>query len=328
MARKLFPEMICRRNCRLSSASQVQQHAISEKQSFISALTFTLVVIGSISIAQAASAVPVKSPPHVSVTVASLSMWQCLAIAIAIVWAFLASKPLRHDWFRNQHSPSFLMCCGPIVLIRECCLGRDRREKGGLLGPNTETLAGLLQKLHKLFTIRQPVDQAPTPPEIIIEMMQCLICMDFGMSNGGVVCLNGHFIHRACLDQLATHICNEYLTQGPSKSSFIPCPYNNNRCCLFTSEQLRRGGGGASASCIVLLDRVETADAKLRKLPVLEQLRCTNQDAYMCPKCNFGPVAHFACPNLGGAPQTNRCPRCSFFAANIGGWRKWDGKFA
>ena len=142
------------------------------------------------------------------------------------------------------------------------------------------------------------------------------------------MCLNGHFIHRACLDQLATHICNEYLTQGPSKSSFIPCPYNNNRCCLFTSEQLRRGGGGASASCIVLLDRVETADAKLRELPVLEQLRRTNQDAYMCPQCNFGPVAHFACPNLGGAPQTNRCPRCSYFAANIGGWRKWDGKFA
>ena len=59
--------MFCRRNCRLSSASsQVQQYAISEKQSCLAALAFILVVSASISLAQAASAVPVKSPSHAS----------------------------------------------------------------------------------------------------------------------------------------------------------------------------------------------------------------------------------------------------------------------
>ena len=203
--------------------------------------------------------------------------------------------------------------------------GQHQKRPSSAAGPTAGggLAAGLHLKLDKQIAVRPPAVPAPPPRE-----MNCLICMDSGMSNQGVVCSNGHFFHRACLDQLATHSCNEYLTHGPCKSSFVPCPYNNNRCCLFTPKQLRRGGVGASASCIALLDRVAVADAELKKLPVLEQLRRTNQDAYMCPQCSFGPVAHFACPNLGGAPQTNRCPKCSYFAADIGGWRKWDGTFA
>ena len=154
--------------------------------------------------------------------------------------------------------------------------------------------------------------------------MQCLICMDSGMSNEGVVCSKGHFIHRACLDSLVASRCSEDILKG----CMVPCPHNSNKCCLFTPEQLRHGGGVASASCIALLDRVVAAEAELKKLPVIEQLRRTNHDAYMCPRCNFGPVAHFACPDLSGTSQTNRCPKCSYFAEAIGGWRKWDGQFA
>jgi hypothetical protein len=165
--------------------------------------------------------------------------------------------------------------------------------------------------------------QAAKPPQA----MQCLICMDNGWSNEGVVCRKGgHFMHRACLDTLITHNCNEYLTHGPSKPSSVACPHDGNKCCVFTYNQLRREGGVASASCIALLDRVEQMEAAIKKLPLQEQLRRANQDAYMCPQCNFGPVAHYACPDLSW--QGNRCPRCSYHTENISGWRKWDGNFA
>jgi hypothetical protein len=151
--------------------------------------------------------------------------------------------------------------------------------------------------------------------------------MENGVSNQGVVCSKGdHFTHRACLDQWITHSCNEYLTHGPCKPSVISCPHNSKKCCVYTSNQLRREGGGASASCIRLLDRVDAAEAALQKLPRAEQLRRANQDAYMCPKCNFGPVAHYACPDVSW--QGNRCPKCSYHTDNISGWRKWDGNFA
>jgi len=164
--------------------------------------------------------------------------------------------------------------------------------------------------------------QAPPPRE-----MSCMICLDSGMSNTGVVCsAGGHFLHRACLDQQISMRCNDYLAHGPSKPSTIACPHNGYKCCLYTPEQLRRGGGGASAACIDLLNRVDAAEQALSKLPRADQLRAANKDAYMCPQCKFGPVAHYACPNV--SYHGNKCPKCGFHTDNISGWQKWDGNFA
>ena len=193
--------------------------------------------------------------------------------------------------------------------------------------PSSSRAAGGGLAADSLQRANVPVSFRPSPPAKPPREMQCLICMENGVSNQGVVCSKGdHFTHRACLDQWITHSCNEYLTHGPCKPSVISCPHNSKKCCVYTSNQLRREGGGASASCIQLLDRVDAAEAALQKLPRAEQLRRANQDAYMCPQCNFGPVAHYACPDVSW--QGNRCPKCSYHTDNISGWRKWDGNFA
>jgi hypothetical protein len=192
---------------------------------------------------------------------------------------------------------------------------RDAAAGGGLV-------ARMAQAFDKPITVRPTAAATPPKPR----QMQCMICLDNGMSNEGVVCpKGGHFLHRACLDHQITARCEDYLRSGPCKPSLIACPHNGYKCCVYTSEQLRLEAGGASAQCIALLDRVAAAEKALKKLPTAEQLRQANQDAYMCPQCKFGPVAHYACSNV--SYQGNRCPKCNFHTDNISGWSKWDGKF-
>ncbi len=115
-------------------------------------------------------------------------------------------------------------------------------------------------------------------------------------------------------------ICTAVIS-NPSNSSAICCP-SSPRCGDFTQKQLRTG---ASQMIIELLDQVKHVDEEFAKLSLTEQLQRANQDAYQCPSCSFGPVSHFACPDLTGAPSTNICPKCGFFAITIESWRKWDG---
>jgi hypothetical protein len=180
-------------------------------------------------------------------------------------------------------------------------------------------VARMLQNFDKPITPRPREAQPP-------RQMNCMICQDNGMSSEGVVCpKGGHFLHRACLDQLITSRCNDYLSHGSCKPSSVACPHNSFKCCVYTSHQLRGEAGGASASCIALLDRVQAAEEALSKLTSAQQLRLANQDAYMCPQCKFGPVAHYACPDVSF--PGNKCPQCSFHTSNISGWAKWDGNF-
>jgi hypothetical protein len=151
----------------------------------------------------------------------------------------------------------------------------------------------------------------------------CFICFDEVKSSEGVKCAKNHFIHRDCLEQYISLKCRE-VTLNPSASSRICCPVSV-KCGDYTAEQLRKG---ASQKILNLLDQVETVEREFAKLSVGEQLRRANGDAYQCPHCSFGPVSHFACPDLTGAPSTNKCPKCGFYAARIDEWRKWDGKIA
>jgi len=150
----------------------------------------------------------------------------------------------------------------------------------------------------------------------------CCICHGESQA-GGVMCANDHLIDRGCLDHYITVKCNAVIT-NPSVSSRIACPVSNN-CGVYSANQLRKG---ASLMVLQLLEQVERVEQEFAKLPAAEQLRRANEDSYQCPRCSFGPVSHFACPDLTGAPSTNKCPKCSFYAVRIGEWHKWDGQIA
>ena len=49
-----------------------------------------------------------------------------------------------------------------------------------------------------------------------------------------------------------------------------------------------------------------------------------SKDAHQCPKCELGPVEHFACGDLSGS-TFNRCTSCQFSSGNINAWPAWNG---
>ena len=153
----------------------------------------------------------------------------------------------------------------------------------------------------------------------------CAICQTESEPSQSLCCSQKHPIHRRCLDSLIRHQCTEVLAV-PSKSSLISCPTCK---AIFDHEQLTKGGGGASKQALALLEKVVKADFALRNLGAEEQVAAGNKDCYMCPKCNFGPVAHIACSNLmshhGSKGISNKCPVCSFLSASISDWKKWHG---
>ncbi len=153
----------------------------------------------------------------------------------------------------------------------------------------------------------------------------CAICQTKSEPSQSLCCSQKHPIHRRCLDSLIRHQCTEVLAV-PSKSSLISCPTCK---AIFDHEQLTKGGGGASKQAIALLEKVVKADCALRNLGAEEQVAAGNKDCYMCPKCNFGPVAHIACADLmshhGSKGISNKCPVCSFLSRNISDWKKWHG---
>jgi len=124
------------------------------------------------------------------------------------------------------------------------------------------------------------------------------------------------------LDSLIEHQCKKVLAV-PSESSLIGCPVCKS---IFTQQQLSHG---TSRKILDLLKKVSESDVALSKLDPEEQVKTGNKDCYMCPKCNFGPVAHTACSDLsahdGHRGISNKCPKCLFFVTNISKWKKWDG---
>ena len=155
----------------------------------------------------------------------------------------------------------------------------------------------------------------------------CSVCLDEGTEDEGVLCSMSHFLHRHCLDRHIEQRCKEVLS-NPSIPSTISCP--NCRPFPFSkhvfSDQVLRQTSNKVVSR--LLDQVAQAERELATLTVEEQLRCANSDSYQCPVCQFGPVSHFACEDLTGAPNTNKCPQCGFYASRLDRWLKWDGRIS
>lgn len=152
----------------------------------------------------------------------------------------------------------------------------------------------------------------------------CPICQDddHDTSSQLLRCVQNHPIHRRCLDSLIEHQCKKVLAV-PSESSLIGCPVCKS---IFTQQQLSHG---TSRKILDLLKKVSESDVALSKLDPEEQVKTGNKDCYMCPKCNFGPVAHTACSDLsahdGHRGISNKCPKCLFFVTSISKWKKWDG---
>ena len=52
--------------------------------------------------------------------------------------------------------------------------------------------------------------------------------------------------------------------------------------------------------------------------------------AFMCGRCGYGPIEHFACADLllhhGDGSVDNSCPSCGELPQTISGWREWDGQ--
>jgi hypothetical protein len=79
-------------------------------------------------------------------------------------------------------------------------------------------------------------------------------------------------------------------------------------------------------------------DTRLNELEICNRLRLPNGtfNAFQCPVCHVGPVEHAFCNNLmthqgearGRATRIdNACANCGYFAADISGWERWDGRF-
>jgi hypothetical protein len=153
-----------------------------------------------------------------------------------------------------------------------------------------------------------------------------------------IACPSNHFIHRQCLDSLIINRCEKVL-HTPSTSSHIDCPActgdretaallskrtNPVQVQSYTEEQLKHASGGACQKALDLLESVAKADLDLAALPEDEQIMKGNTDGYLCPKCNFGPVAHKACADLASHHDhggiSNKCPKCGFLASIISEW--------
>jgi len=84
-----------------------------------------------------------------------------------------------------------------------------------------------------------------------------------------------------------------------------------------------------------LLAVVQVTDVAPRVADIEAQMRRQYLGrAYQCPKCQFGPIDHYACGDLeahngevgqNGDIVNNSCPNCGWFSPSIGDWQMWDG---
>ena len=177
-------------------------------------------------------------------------------------------------------------------------------------------------------------DQQEVCQEFSIKCILCLGEVDLKPDTKipcGIACPCNHLIHRECLDSLILDHC-ETVLRTPSTSSHIHCPACEENCNRskpvqiqsYTEEQLKHACGGASQKALDLLECVAKADRDLAALPEDEQITKGNTDCYLCPKCNFGPVAHKACEDLSSHHDhggiSNKCPKCGYFASTISEW--------
>jgi hypothetical protein len=83
------------------------------------------------------------------------------------------------------------------------------------------------------------------------------------------------------------------------------------------------------------LHNTNVARAEQDEAATAELIRRQWPNAVQCPRCHAGPVIPKNCFDLqahdgerarAGGRISNRCPRCSFFSRERGGWAPWDGR--
>jgi len=99
---------------------------------------------------------------------------------------------------------------------------------------------------------------------------------------------------------------------------------------MFTGNKMR-----LALHAHALLSAVQTPSAAQVQGDLVAQLRRQYLGrAFQCGHCNFGPIDHYACSDLGahhgeevahGVKVSNACPKCGWFSDAIDDWPQWDG---
>ena len=107
--------------------------------------------------------------------------------------------------------------------------------------------------------------------------------------------------------------------------------YHAARCDLVEHLHLKAVRSLFDRQITALQRRVAETDPELLAAAVRRLMPCAKQ----CPKCGFGPVDHWGCPDLGahhgrsvsgGVYISNACPRCHWWTSLIEDWDDWDGR--
>mmetsp|Transcript_16344 Transcript_16344/g.41215 ORF Transcript_16344/g.41215 Transcript_16344/m.41215 type:complete len:490 (+) Transcript_16344:41-1510(+) len=189
----------------------------------------------------------------------------------------------------------------------------------------------------------------------------CNICYmeDHEAGTMGVACDNDHFICQECFSQWVASETD--IEANPQKifenggrvtcvckmsSNCTSNAFANKLIAMVVPDELYERYLKAR-DYVVGKDAVAGALAKVKQsggISGVEQEQIRNlykkadgtYSAYMCGQCKFGPIDHGWCNDLSchhgeGKGQTgqisNACPKCKWFAAQLGCWPRWDGEF-
>lgn len=218
---------------------------------------------------------------------------------------------------------------------------------------------------------RQRHSAMTTAPVVASEAV-CGICLEpSARADAGLWCCisadQRHFTCGPCLEEHAKTECatgDANIQALIARNGQLLCPSARLGCtsAAFTEHDLARhlsaptfarviearvlvGARHAEAQTTqrvhrVLIEQGGAGVDRLRNELIAEDIRSAyrnadgSYNAYMCPSCEFGPVAHMACSSLGthhgqnqgNARINNACPRCGWFGDSISKWRRWDGR--
>jgi len=237
-------------------------------------------------------------------------------------------------------------------LPRDIALGRGHTEFANALKT-------------KLDEKKKPAESLVTAPSAAMKTpisaagKLCCICFmeDHDADTLAVSCDNNHYMCQTCFSgwvesesEIETNPQNILLNGGR-----ITCPckksddcdslaYANKLIAMVVTDELyekylrARDYVVGKEAVAGALSKIKGGDMDAVEQEQIRNMYCTKDgySAYMCGQCNFGPIDHGWCSNLsshhgaekhGGGSINNACPKCGWFAKDISGWPRWDGKF-
>ena len=115
-------------------------------------------------------------------------------------------------------------------------------------------------------------------------------------------------------------ICSQHSTNNIHKTVVRPVPQECPICSesFLKLQNLNCCGQKLCSTCIDQI--IQTKHTQASEILAVY----LSKEAHQCPKCELGPVEHFACGDLSGS-TFNRCTSCQFSSGNINSWPAWNG---